>query len=162
MMLAGTFSSITFLLTISFWALSYDISGKLEFGDAFFLGICTYIHLKTLSISIILKTVMYIHSKNLSAIFISKVSLLFLQMITSGAGFCYCCKILCCNHAKYTAGFVIEPKDFGQQVIQVPYSPQQLQIHQYPNQNQNHQPYQEKSIQTGSSEVHAPYIKIIQ
>ena len=105
---------------------------------------------------------MYIHSKNLSAIFISKVSLIFLQMITSGAGFCYCCKILCCNHAKYTAGFVIEPKDFGQQVIQVPYSPQQLQIHQYPNQNQNHQPYQEKSIQTGSSEVHAPYIKIIQ
>ena len=37
-LLAGTFASITFLLTISFWALSYDISGKLEFGDAFFLG----------------------------------------------------------------------------------------------------------------------------
>merc|ERR1712156_761193 len=108
-MLAGTFASITFLLTISFWALSYDISGKLELGDAVFL-----------------------------AIFISKVSLNLLQMIISGAGFCYCCKILCCNHAKST-GFVIEPKDVAQQVIQVPYSPQQLQIHQYPNQNQNHQ-----------------------
>ena len=82
-------------------------------------------------------------------------------MIISGAGFCYCCKILCCNHAKST-GFVIEPKDVAQQVIQVPYSPQQLQIHQYPNQDQNHKPYQEKNIQTGSSEVHAPYIKIIQ
>ena len=68
-------------------------------------------------------------------------------MIISGAGFCYCCKILCCNHAKST-GFVIEPKDVAQQVIQVPYSPQQLQIHQYPNQKQKHQPNQEKSIQT--------------
>ena len=42
MMLAGTFSSITFLLTISFWALSYDISGKLELGDAVFLGMYLY------------------------------------------------------------------------------------------------------------------------
>ena len=40
--LAGTFASITFLLTISFWALSYDISGKLELGDAFFLGMYLY------------------------------------------------------------------------------------------------------------------------
>ena len=55
---------------------------------------------------------------------------------------------------------MIEPKEVAQQVIQVPYSPQQLQIHQYPH--QNHQPYQEKRIQTGSSEVDGPYIKIIQ
>ena len=40
---------------------------------------------------------------------------------------------------------MIEPKDVAQQVIQVPYSPQQLQIHQYPNQDQNHKPYQEKN-----------------
>ena len=41
-MLAGTLASTTFLLTFSFWALSYDISGKLEFGDAFLLGM--YLH----------------------------------------------------------------------------------------------------------------------
>ena len=87
------------------------------------------------------------------------MSLNLFQMIISGAGFCYCCRILCCNHTK-NPGFVIEPKDVAQQVIQVPYSPQQLQIHQYPH--QNHQPYQEKSIQSGSSKVHPPYVKIIQ
>ena len=38
-MLAGTFATIIFGITVTFWAFSYDFSGKLEFGDTIFLGI---------------------------------------------------------------------------------------------------------------------------
>ena len=38
-MLAGTFATIIFGITVTFWAFSYDFSGQLELGDAVFLGI---------------------------------------------------------------------------------------------------------------------------
>ena len=41
-LLSGTMATIIFGMTITFWAFSYDFSGKLEFGDAVFLGKINY------------------------------------------------------------------------------------------------------------------------
>ena len=42
-LLSGTMATIIFGMTVTFWAFSYDFSGKLELGDAVFLGKRNYI-----------------------------------------------------------------------------------------------------------------------